>query len=50
MDLPILYPIIDTALCRERAIDPVALAEACLAGRRAPAAAARQEGRAERGR
>jgi len=27
-----LYPIIDTALCRERAIDPVALAQACLRG------------------
>jgi thiamine-phosphate pyrophosphorylase len=27
-----IYPIIDTALCRDRAIDPVALAEACLRG------------------
>jgi len=27
-----LYPIIDTTLCRERAIDPVALAQACLRG------------------
>jgi len=34
MDLryPVIYPIIDTALCRERGIDPVALAEACLRG------------------
>jgi len=29
-DAPIIYPIIDTALCRERGLDPVALAEACL--------------------
>jgi thiamine-phosphate pyrophosphorylase len=29
---PIIYPIIDTALCDERGIDPVALADACLAG------------------
>jgi thiamine-phosphate pyrophosphorylase len=27
-----IYPIIDTELCRHRAIDPVALAEACLRG------------------
>ena len=32
MDLPALYPIIDTALCRERGIDAAALAEACLRG------------------
>ncbi len=32
MDLPIIYPIIDTALCRERGFDPVAVAEACVRG------------------
>ncbi len=32
MVFPILYPIIDTALCEERGMDPVALAEACLRG------------------
>ena len=32
LKFPIVYPIIDTALCRERGIDPVALAEACLRG------------------
>jgi thiamine-phosphate pyrophosphorylase len=32
MDLPLIYPIIDTALCRERALDPVAVAEACVRG------------------
>jgi len=32
LQYPVLYPIIDTALCRERGIDPVALAEACLRG------------------
>ena len=32
MDLPRLYPIIDTAVCDERGMDPVALADACLAG------------------
>jgi len=30
--LPPIYPIIDTALCRERRIDPLSLAEACLRG------------------
>ena len=29
---PFLYPIIDTGLCRARALDPVSVAEACLAG------------------
>ena len=29
---PAVYPIIDASLCRERAIDPVALAEACFRG------------------
>jgi thiamine-phosphate pyrophosphorylase len=29
---PIIYPIIDTSLCRDRGYDPVALAEACLRG------------------
>ena len=32
MDFPILYPIIDTALCDDQGIEPVALADACLAG------------------
>jgi thiamine-phosphate pyrophosphorylase len=32
MDLPLIYPIIDTALCRERGLDPFAVAEACLRG------------------
>lgn len=32
LQYPVVYPIIDTSLCRERAIDPVALAEACLRG------------------
>ena len=29
---PFIYPIIDTALCRERGFDPVAVAEACVRG------------------
>ena len=32
MTLPALYPIIDTDVCRERGIDPLALAGACLRG------------------
>lgn len=32
MSFPILYPIIDTAVCRERGVDPVTLAQACLRG------------------
>jgi thiamine-phosphate pyrophosphorylase len=32
MLLPPLYPIIDTALCRARGIEPLALADACLRG------------------
>jgi thiamine-phosphate pyrophosphorylase len=30
--MSVIYPIIDTVLCRDRAIDPVALAEACVRG------------------
>lgn len=29
---PFLYPIIDTGLCRARGLDPLSVAEACLAG------------------
>jgi len=32
LQYPVVYPIIDTSVCRERAIEPVALAEACLRG------------------
>jgi thiamine-phosphate pyrophosphorylase len=29
---PVIYPILDTALCRKRGLDPVAVAGACLRG------------------
>lgn len=32
LQYPVIYPILDTALCRERGLDPVAVAGACLRG------------------